>query len=83
MRPQNQKPPSLHRYTRRPPQCYTAHHPYLRGHVAIKEDLTRQTLSNILCLTVCLYPINVKKVEPIRPKFCVGSHMTTEMVYGC
>ena len=25
-----------------------------------------------VCLFVCLYPINVKTAEPIRPKFCVG-----------
>ena len=31
---------------------------------------------------VCLYPINVKTNEPIRPKFCVGPHMTPGKVYG-
>ena len=31
---------------------------------------------NILCLSVCLYPINVKTAEPIGPKICVGPCMT-------
>ena len=31
----------------------------------------------ILCLSVCLYPINVKTAEPIRPKFSVGLDMST------
>ena len=39
----------------------------------------------ILCLSVwmsvCLYPINVKTAEPIRPKFFVGPHMTPGLVY--
>ena len=30
----------------------------------------------ILCLSVCLYLINVKTAEPIGPKFCLGPHMT-------
>ena len=28
------------------------------------------------CLSVCLYPINVKTTELIGPKFCVGSYGT-------
>ena len=27
-------------------------------------------------LSVCMYPINVIKAEPIVPKFCVGPHVT-------
>ena len=34
-----------------------------------------------VCLSVCLYPINVKTAEPIGPTFCVGAYMTTEKVY--
>ena len=30
----------------------------------------------ILCLSVCVFPINVKTAAPIGPKFCVGPHMT-------
>ena len=29
-----------------------------------------------VCLFVYLYPINVKTVEQIGPKFCVGHHKT-------
>ena len=29
----------------------------------------------LVCLGVCLYPINVKTAEPIGSKFCVGLHM--------
>ena len=28
----------------------------------------------LVCLSVCLYPINVKTAEPIGPKLCVGPH---------
>ena len=34
-----------------------------------------------VCLSVCLYPINVKTAEPIGPKFFVGHHVTTGKVY--
>ena len=37
----------------------------------------------ILCLSVWLYPINVKTAEPIGPKFCVGPHIIPGKVYGC
>ena len=30
-----------------------------------------------VCLSVCLYPINVKTAEPIGPKFFVAHHVTT------
>jgi len=33
------------------------------------------------CLSVCLYPINVKTAEPIGPKFCVGPHVAPGKVY--
>ena len=36
---------------------------------------------NLACLSVCLYPINVKTAEPIGPKFFVGHHVTTGKVY--
>ena len=36
----------------------------------------------LVCLFVCLCPINVKKAESIGPKFCVGHHMTRGKVYG-
>ena len=34
-----------------------------------------------VCLSVCLYPINVKTAEPIGPIFFVGHHVTTGKVY--
>ena len=34
------------------------------------------------CLSVCLYPRNVKTAEPIGPKFFVGSRVTPGKVYG-
>ena len=34
-------------------------------------------------LSVCLYPINVKKAEPIGPKFFVGPHVIPGKVYEC
>ena len=36
-----------------------------------------------VCLSVCLYPINVKTAEPIGTKFCVGvgHHVTPGKVY--
>ena len=37
---------------------------------------------NLACLSVCLYPINVKTAEPIRPKFCVRTHMAPGKVYS-
>ena len=33
------------------------------------------------CLSVCLYPINVKTAEPIRFKFWLGLHMTPGKFY--
>ena len=30
-----------------------------------------------VCLSVCLYPINVKMTEPIGPTFFMATHMTT------
>ena len=33
-------------------------------------------------MSVCLYPINVKTAEPIRPKFCVGPRVAPGSVYG-
>ena len=35
---------------------------------------------NLACLSVCLYPINVKTAEPIRPEFCVEPHVAPEKV---
>ena len=37
----------------------------------------------IVLVFVCLYPINNKTAQPIRPIFCVGPHMTPGNVYGC
>ena len=34
-----------------------------------------------VCLSVCLYPINVKTAEPIGPKFFVGHHVIPGKVY--
>ena len=36
---------------------------------------------NLACLSVCLYPINVKTAEPIGPKFFVGHHVIPGKVY--
>ena len=40
---------------------------------------------NLACLSVCLsvrlYPLNVKTAEPIGPKFCVGHNVTPGKVY--
>ena len=36
---------------------------------------------NLACLSVCLYPINVKTAEPIGPKFFVGPHGAPGKVY--
>ena len=36
----------------------------------------------LFCLSVCLYPINVKTTSPIRPKYFVGPRVTPEKVYG-
>ncbi len=33
------------------------------------------------CLLVCLYPINAKTAEPIRPKFFVGPRVNPRKVY--
>ena len=43
----------------------------------------RSHLTYILCLSVCLYPINVKTVESIGPKFFVGPNVTPGNGYGC
>ncbi len=41
----------------------------------------------LVCLSVCLfirlYPMNIKTVEPIQPKFCAGPYMTPGKVYEC
>ena len=36
----------------------------------------------LVCLSVCLYSINLKTAEPIGPKFCTGPNMTQGKVYG-
>ena len=36
---------------------------------------------SVVCLFVCLYPINVKTAEPIGPKFFVGHHVIPGKVY--
>jgi len=37
---------------------------------------------NLACLSVCLYPINVKRAESMRPKFFVGPHVAPGKVYS-
>ena len=32
-----------------------------------------------VCLSVSLYPINLKTAGPIGPKYCVGPHMTPKL----
>ena len=48
--------------------------------------ISRSSLASIYlyfaCLGVCVYPINLKTVEPNGPKFCVGPHMAPGKVYG-
>ena len=34
-----------------------------------------------VCMSVCLYPINVKTAEPIGPKLFEGPHLTPGKVY--
>ena len=38
--------------------------------------------SLFVCLSVCLYPINVKTADPIGSKFCVGPYMTPGKFYA-
>ena len=47
-----------------------------------RKKYKRFTFIFILCLSWCLYPINVNTAKPIGPKFCVGPHMTPGKVYG-
>ena len=42
------------------------------------KSLVYNTL--LVCLSVRLYPINVKTAEPVGPKFCVEPQMTTGKV---
>ena len=35
----------------------------------------------LVCHGVCLYPVNVKTAEPIRPEFFVGLHIFPRKVY--
>ena len=48
--------------------------------------ISRSSLASIYlyfaCLGICVYPINLKTVEPNGPKFCVGPHMAPGKVYG-
>jgi len=49
---------------------------------ALLPDLTIINLYiNLAWLSVCLYPINVKTAEPIRPKFCLGLYVALGKVY--
>ena len=55
-------------------------HPYLKTGIILQEkSIYKFGLS--VCLSVCLYPINVKTAEQIGPKFFVGHHVTTGKVY--
>jgi len=48
----------------------------------LPENVQRDILYiNLACLSVRLYPINVKTAEPIGPKFCVGPNVTPGEVY--
>ena len=52
---------------------------YLLLQVTTITSIHKFSLSG--CLFVCFYPINVKTAEPIKPKFCVGPHVTPKKVY--
>ena len=41
-----------------------------------EKVLTIYIYTLLVCLSVCLYPINVKTTEPIESKFCVGPRVT-------
>ena len=43
--------------------------------------LSVQLIYILVCLSIRLYPINLKTAEPIWSKFCVGPHMTPGKVY--
>jgi len=50
--------------------------------IAFKDKLCSIYLYiNLACLSVCLYPINIKTAEPIGPKFFVGHLGTPGNVY--
>ena len=54
--------------------CFTSN---LIPTTCFPENVQRDLLYiNLACLSVRLYPINVKTAEPIGPKFCVGPNMT-------
>ena len=46
-----------------------------------KYIFTCESSIYILCLSVCLYPINIKTAEPIGPKFFVWSRVTPGKVF--
>ena len=58
----------------------------MRIHQYINQNLQHYLYINLACLSVCLsvslYPINVKTAEPIRLKFFVGHHVIPGKVYG-
>ena len=45
------------------------------------KSWNRRWARSALCLSGCLYPINVKTAKPIGLKFCVGPHLTLGKVY--
>ena len=47
----------------------------------ISNVLQRTYMYTSVCVSVCVYPINVKTAEPNSPKICVGPHVTPGKVY--
>ena len=50
--------------------------------VIFRKSTLHYLYINLACLSVRLYPINVKTAQPIGPKFFVGHHETPGKVYG-
>ena len=55
---------------------------YFLQFISVRKYLTQIYIKIwLVCLFVCLYPINVKTAKPIRPKFCVGHYVIPGKVY--
>ena len=72
------------------PKCWLNHEPVLNliflnvnpwSMARIKNIFSALVYIYILCLSVPLYPINVKTAEPIGPKLFVEHHVTPKKVY--
>ena len=59
-------------------KCYI----FFRENILATEYISIYKFGLSVCLSVRLYPINVKTAEPIGPKFFVGYHVTPGKVYG-